>query len=1204
MDRHNHLFFHARPMKSDRLIRTFVLMGVMLFSLGAPVLGSPREVGGPDAFGYVYRDSQSLSTGGSSAGLGTGYGDEVAMDGDLMVVGEGGGNRAYVYRVTADDDIPIAVLENPLPTGYFGRSLAISGNRVVVGDSLHKKVYLYDMSSGTPSVPTETLTVTELPDLDPSERVSNFGYTVAISGTRVVVGEFYGTRAYVYDLDSPGHDPEDPAHTLVMGAGANGSANVAISGTRVVVGDRKNQKAYVYDLGSANPATPEHTLGMAEGSEATRVAMVAIFGTRVVVGDRVNAKVYVYDLGNVNPTTPTHTLSDPSGGSYGFFGISVGISGTRVVVGGPETYIYDLIANPPEDPLYTYDLAYLPYSVANSGTNVLVGSYAEQGGTAYLYTLPSDTPKRKYKSPFFYPNPPTVNFTDLSYLAANVSVAQDLTDEENSPGVPIGFPFRFYGQDHSVCYPHSNGNILFGPGATTNSAQIAVGTINDVKNFIAPFWVSGFNSYVLSCAGTNSGVYYATLGDAPDRIFIVQYKLMDNCTGTEFVSLQVKLFEGSNAIEFQYDEAVGDIVGTGGDVRRAIGIQDPTGTVGLEYVHPYDDREIDALPSFPFAIRFEHPVAIVVESTYKAPDGSTRPVALFGKLSPNSGVFKIPYGTRQSFKAPKFVYLNKDLVELDGIGDLNDPDPDKVAHYRVRNVGYAIDGENTQGTDLFFERTITRDYKVIWRWELEYGVVVESATGDSGLGSPVPGVGRNWIKKDDPFAASIDRVIQDGDNGVRVVNIGYELTRYPIGAASVSNTVLLAAAGEKVAILPVEISEPLKIKWLSEGEVRYRFDASRPSGSGIQQLNGEPFVRVYDEIGTNSVTYFGPNTNGIGAGPNMDVWIPLGRKVDVGCFYRTADRCFTLASPTSDGDGFINNPSGDLPGSLTLSRLVDTEVKDFDGNERVARVHTVPEVFSVSEIHWLMSPTVFRALVPLGQGLDARNPNRVMVPDLCGDAALLRMGDTGPAAPFQGPTPELSPSGVPSGDAVVWDAVGKSAFPVQPGSFQFTWPDAVDADADYAIELVSGFAGKTYPLRSFLEEDDGMRVTSTNRSLYDEPALDGYGAPLTNGVGDVLYYSKTYKVPDITDMYPGAPDAHYRHIYDTDAERRPPTKLDISTVDRWKYVRYPEIETPCEQLFDLKSDPREEQNLASDPANAQTLSQLRKRCDEYRQSLQ
>jgi arylsulfatase A-like enzyme len=80
-------------------------------------------------------------------------------------------------------------------------------------------------------------------------------------------------------------------------------------------------------------------------------------------------------------------------------------------------------------------------------------------------------------------------------------------------------------------------------------------------------------------------------------------------------------------------------------------------------------------------------------------------------------------------------------------------------------------------------------------------------------------------------------------------------------------------------------------------------------------------------------------------------------------------------------------------------------------------------------------------------------------------------------------------------------------------------------------------------------------------------------------------------------------DWYYEHVYNTKPPRPPIVRCEGVRTNRWKYVRYPEIEPPYEQLFDLDSDAREEHNLACDPAHAQTLGQLRGRCDEYRQSL-
>jgi arylsulfatase A-like enzyme len=81
-------------------------------------------------------------------------------------------------------------------------------------------------------------------------------------------------------------------------------------------------------------------------------------------------------------------------------------------------------------------------------------------------------------------------------------------------------------------------------------------------------------------------------------------------------------------------------------------------------------------------------------------------------------------------------------------------------------------------------------------------------------------------------------------------------------------------------------------------------------------------------------------------------------------------------------------------------------------------------------------------------------------------------------------------------------------------------------------------------------------------------------------------------------------DWYYEHVYNTKPPRRPIVKCEGVRTDRWKYIRYPKIEPPYEQLFDLGNDPREERNLAGNPDRAEQLTRLRARCDEYRQSLE
>ena len=74
----------------------------------------------------------------------------------------------------------------------------------------------------------------------------------------------------------------------------------------------------------------------------------------------------------------------------------------------------------------------------------------------------------------------------------------------------------------------------------------------------------------------------------------------------------------------------------------------------------------------------------------------------------------------------------------------------------------------------------------------------------------------------------------------------------------------------------------------------------------------------------------------------------------------------------------------------------------------------------------------------------------------------------------------------------------------------------------------------------------------------------------------------------------------YEHTYNTRPPRRPIAKSEGVRTERWKYVRYIELDPPWEQLFDLKSDPGEERNLASLPEHAGILADMRTRWERLR----
>ena len=164
----------------------------------------------------------SLATGFQSPGTArqaeTKLGFSVAMDGGVMAVGSpyddiGGEDSGVVWIHDANSGALLHRLDNPLPLpeSYFGWSVAVSGNRVVIGapeDNTGASdagiAYVYDLGSVTPSVPVLTL-------VNPNPAANDgFGYSVAIFGTKVVVGTPDGNSGladagcvYVFDLSSP-----------------------------------------------------------------------------------------------------------------------------------------------------------------------------------------------------------------------------------------------------------------------------------------------------------------------------------------------------------------------------------------------------------------------------------------------------------------------------------------------------------------------------------------------------------------------------------------------------------------------------------------------------------------------------------------------------------------------------------------------------------------------------------------------------------------------------------------------------------------------------------------------------------------------------------------------------------------------------------------------------------------------------------------
>jgi len=148
--------------------------------------------------------------------------------------------------------------------------------------------------------------------------------------------------------------------------------SVAISGTRLAigalpgVGSSVPGTAFVYDLASATPTVPAVTLTNPISSTSFGTS-VAISGTRAIVGVP-NGTAYVYDIAGTTPNTPVVTLNNPPGTGTANFGRAVAIAGTRAVVGGPAaTFVYDVTAATPNNPVLVLNVAGSQVAMSGQG---------------------------------------------------------------------------------------------------------------------------------------------------------------------------------------------------------------------------------------------------------------------------------------------------------------------------------------------------------------------------------------------------------------------------------------------------------------------------------------------------------------------------------------------------------------------------------------------------------------------------------------------------------------------------------------------------------------------------------------------------------------------------------------------------------------------------------------------------------------------
>lgn len=163
------------------------------------------------------------------------------------------------------------------------------------------------------------------------------------------------------------------------------------------------------------------------------------------------------------------------------------------------------------------------------------------------------------------------------YAYIDATADTELYLDDGVIALELPFPFTFYGTTYTEVTASVNGNLQF---STENSQFrhncLDGGPAADMGDLIAPYWTD----LDLRTVGF---LETATVGDAPQRIFVVEWDGIPRFGDDpqETVTFEVQLFEGSNDIVFLYEDTTTPTGNNGGSAL--VGIQSEAQGVALQY---------------------------------------------------------------------------------------------------------------------------------------------------------------------------------------------------------------------------------------------------------------------------------------------------------------------------------------------------------------------------------------------------------------------------------------------------------------------------------------------------------------------------------------------------------------------------------------------------------------------------------------------
>lgn len=191
--------------------------------------------------------------------------------------------------------------------------------------------------------------------------------------------------------------------------------------------------------------------------------------------------------------------------------------------------------------------------------------------------------------------PPAYQAFTTTYSWETITGTSLGAGDETIHAVPVPFPIPFNNNapGYQTIYVGSNGTISFttttNPGYNnTNLPTAAASTL------VAPFWDD------LIPTLTNSNIFVATTGNAPNRKFVVEWRNMRQYNTAGTATFQTIFYEGSSDISFNYNDTVFGSVNYDAGKSATVGVQS---SATIAAIYSYNSANVPSQSSLLFRVQ-------------------------------------------------------------------------------------------------------------------------------------------------------------------------------------------------------------------------------------------------------------------------------------------------------------------------------------------------------------------------------------------------------------------------------------------------------------------------------------------------------------------------------------------------------------------------------------------------------------------------